>query len=81
MRTLPLLSLIVATTACASGMAAPTAGDPVSLVVNVNHTLFAQDAVLSVDLWNAGQLATLDANARCASVQGPGGLRFSARRA
>lgn len=73
MRTLPLLSLIVVTTACASGMTAPTAGDPVSLVVNVNHALFAPDAVLSVDLWNAGQLATLDANARCASVQGPGG--------
>jgi len=63
MRTLPLLSLIVVTTACASGMAAPTAGDPVSLVVNVNHALFAPDAVLSVDLWNASQLATLDANA------------------
>lgn len=74
MRTLSLLTCILATTtACASGTASPTGGDPVSLVVPINHTLFAPDAVLTADIWNAAQLATLDANARCASVQGPGG--------
>jgi hypothetical protein len=74
MRTLLLSFAVFATTACSGGMAAPTPGDPVSLVVTIDHTLFAQEAVLSVQMWNASQLATLDANARCAATQGPGGV-------
>jgi hypothetical protein len=73
MRTLPLFGLIVAFSACASGAASPTPASQVSLVVNIDHTLFAPTAVLAADMWNASELATLDANARCASVQGPSG--------
>jgi hypothetical protein len=75
MRTLPLLGVVLAITACASGPASPTPGAPVSLVVNINHALFAVDAVLEVDLWNASQLSSLDADSRCAIVQGPGGTQ------
>ena len=77
MRTLPLAGLIVtlATAACAGSAAGPGSTDPTSLVVNINHAVFASDAVLTVELWNAAQLAALDANARCAVVQGPGGTQ------
>ena len=37
----------------------------------VNPGLFATDGVLSVDVWNAAQLATLEDKARCASFRGP----------
>jgi hypothetical protein len=44
------------------------------MVVNVDRRLFAADATLTVELWNAAQLAVLENNAKCATAQGPGGV-------
>jgi hypothetical protein len=72
MRTLPLLGLIATMSACIVVGVAPTPVGPVSFVVIVNPVLFPVNAVLSVDVWNAAQLAALDENARCANGRGPG---------
>lgn len=73
MRKLLVSSFLLAITACGNGPASPTPGGDVSLVVNINHALFADDAVLEISLWNASQLAILAANARCGTAQGSGG--------
>jgi hypothetical protein len=75
MRTLPLLGSIVTMSACIVVGVAPTPVGPVSFVVIVNPGLFPVNTVLSVDVWNAAQLAALDENARCAS-RGPGPARM-----
>ena len=72
MRTLPLLGLIATMSACIVVGVAPTPVGPVSFVVIVNPGLFPVNTVLSVDVWNAAQLAALDENARCASSRGSG---------
>jgi hypothetical protein len=71
-RTLPLLGFIAAMSACIVVGVAPTPLGSVSFVVIVNPGLFPVNTVLSVDVWNAAQLAALDENARCAGGRGPG---------
>jgi hypothetical protein len=64
--------LAAAMSACIIVGVAPTPGAPVSFVVIINPGLFPVNTVLSVDVWNAAQLAALDENARCASGRGSG---------
>ncbi|SRR4051812_2950365 len=78
MRTLPLLGLIATMSACIVVGVAPTPVGPVSFVVIVGPVLFPVNTVLSVDVWNAAQLAALDDNTRCASgrMQCPAGVAY-----
>ena len=70
MRVLPLLGVMMAMSACVL-VVAPSPSGSVTFLVVVNPGLLATDGTLSVDVWNASQLATLDDNARCASYRGP----------
>ena len=69
MRMLMLLGVTMATSACLL-VVAPSPWDSVTLVVVVNPGFFATNGTLSVDVWNASQLALLDDQARCASFRG-----------
>jgi hypothetical protein len=69
MRLLPLLGVMMAMSACAL-IVAPSPWGSVTVVVVVNPGLLATDGTLSVDVWNASQLATLEDNARCSSYGG-----------
>src|SRR3954447_10753912 len=71
MRWLPWFAFVGAMAGCVVGVVAPAPTGGVTFVVFVNTGLFATDGVLSVDVWNAAQLATLEDNARCASFRGP----------
>jgi hypothetical protein len=71
MRLLPLFAFVGAMTGCIVWVVAPAPVGGVTFVVYINPVLFATDGVLSVDVWNAAQLAILDDNARCASFRGP----------
>jgi len=73
MRLLPLLAFITGVNGCIVGIAAPAPVGGVTLVIFVNPGVFATDGMLSVDVWNASQLATLDENARCGTVSVSGG--------
>jgi hypothetical protein len=64
--------LLATTSACIVVGVAPTPLGSVTFVVIVNPVLFPVNTVLSVDVWNAGQLAALDENARCATGRMPG---------
>ena len=72
MRTLSLLGFVAGVGGCISFVGPANVGG-VTFVLYINPGLFATDGMVSVDLWNAGQLATLDENARCAAVRGPAG--------
>jgi hypothetical protein len=72
MRTLLLLLVVAAITGC-HRLDSPSSEGPVSLVVALDHRLFADDALLDVEVWNAEGLAALDANSRCAAVNDPAG--------
>ena len=75
MRWLPLLGFVGGMTGCLIGFVAPAPVGGVTFVVFINPGLFATGGTLSADVWNASQLAILDDNARCASVNGPGGTQ------
>ncbi len=71
LRLLALLGFVCGMAACIVGVVAPAPVGGVTFVVFVNPVLFATDGVLSVDVWNAAQLAVLDDQARCAGYRGP----------
>ncbi len=74
MKLLPVVGFLSAMTTCVVGVGTPTpAAGGVTLLVVVNPVLFAPNATLSVDVWNASQLSALDDNARCSAVSGPNG--------
>lgn len=75
-RLLAFLAFFTGASGCFIGFVAPAPVCCVTLVLVVNPGLFARSGVLAVDVWNASQLATLDDNARCARVSGPGGMQM-----
>lgn len=65
--------------ACGHATGTPDAlTEPVTLVVTLDPSIFAPTAVLDVRVWNAEQLQTLEANARCVASQdaATGATRF-----
>jgi hypothetical protein len=75
MRMLGLAGFIVGMTSCVVGFVAPAPVCCVTFVVAVNPGLFAPAGVMSVQVWNASQLATLDQNARCSGTPGSAAMQ------